>query len=230
METLSGFSCIPSIASADQLHIAREIDRVRGVGKLHLDIEDGNFVPNITFGMKAARQIAEYCGDTVTLDAHLITARPELWVEPLASCNVKRLAVHMESSQYPLDILSLIKAYGMAAGLALNFATPVQTLEPFLERLDYILMMTAEPDGAGQLFYAPILRKLEQAAAMAQRRVPIWVDGGVDVENIAMVARMGATVAIVGRSAFDAADPAAAVCEMEDLASRAVGGMLEDIW
>ena len=221
MEAVNEFVCIPSIASADQMHIAREIDRVRNLHRLHLDIEDGNFVPNITFGMKTARQIAAYCGEAMTLDAHLFTTQPELWVEPLAACGVKRLAVHIESTRYPLDILSLIKASGMVAGLALNFVTPVQTLEPFWERLDYILVMTAEPDGEGQCFYAPMLRKLEQAVAMAQGR-PVWADGGLDGDNIAAVARTGATAAIVGRSVFNAADPAEAVREMEDSARRAI--------
>lgn len=216
---MSGFVCIPSIASADMLHIAHEIDRVRPLDRLHLDIEDGNFVPNITFGIKMVRQIAEYCGETIALDAHLMMNNPELWIKPLADCGVAKLAVHMESVRYPLDTLSFIKRHGMMAGLALSFATPAEYLEPFIGSLDYILVMTAEPDGANQCFYQPILRKLKRIAAMVESHVPIWVDGSIGPDNIAVVARAGASSAIVGRTVFTAANPVSSVREMERIAS-----------
>lgn len=193
---------IPSIASADPLNLQGEIDRIRDIPNLHLDIEDGCFVPNLTFGMKTVGRIAEYTRDKKAVDAHLFVMRPELWIDPLAECGVKSLAIQIESLTYPLAALNRIHQKGMKAGLGLNFATPAQVVLPFLPHLDYIIVMTAEPDGEGMIFYPEMLKKIEILSRYIGERQEIWADGGIDYDTLSTVAEAGASTVIMGRHFF----------------------------
>ncbi len=204
----------PSIASADPLRIADAIDSLGSWPYLHIDIEDGSFVPNITFGMKIAGAIAAYAKQE--LDAHLLVHNPMDYVSALADMGVKSLCVHVEAMEYPLEALAAIHKAGMAAGLALNFKTMPESLEPFLSQVDYLLLMTAEPDGAGQLFSAAILPKLRRARTLLSDRQGLWVDGGIHARNIRSVIDAGATDIILGRAAFAAScDPEQALQDLE---------------
>ena len=203
MDMNGDFRILPSIASADQMRIAGEIQRLGDWPYLHLDIEDGNFVPNITFGMKTVRQIASYTEKE--LDAHLMVADPGAYLEELAGCGVKNVAVHLEALPYPLQTLSAIHKLGMRAGLALGFSSGAEAVMPFLSGADYLRVMTAEPDGEGQIFRARTLEKIRALSRLTAR--PIWVDGGVGPETIVQAARAGASAAVLGRAVFSAENP-----------------------
>lgn len=198
---------IPSIASADQLHIADEIDRVRDWGLLHIDIEDGNFVPNLTFGEKMIRAVAAYA--PLQLDAHILANDPEQYLPLLKSCGFRMAAAHIEALPYPLIFLNRTRALGMGAGLALNFSTPPEAVLPFCSRLDYVIVMTAEPDVSGQQFFPPMLEKIRQLREILPQEISIWADGGVSGENMGTVLEAGADTLIMGRCVFGSDDPLA---------------------
>lgn len=203
--TRAGVRIIPSVASADPLDLKGEIDRLEGIPELHLDIEDGNLVPNITFGLKTVRRISEYAGNKKVLDAHLFVTRPNEWIYDLAECGIKRLAVPLEPLAYPLETLNRIRQKGMKAGVGLNFATPAEAVLPFLPALDYVIVMTAEPDAMGMRFYPEMLKKIRALSGYFHSGREIWADGGIDKETLPMAAEAGASAVILGRAFFNRA-------------------------
>ena len=199
------YRLIPSIASSDQLRIAAEIDRVREWKWLHIDIEDGSFVPNITFGEKMIRAIAAYTDQE--LDVHILAVDPCQYLPMLHECGVRRVSAHIEALPYPLAFLNKARSLGMEAGLALNFSSPAEIVLPFISRMDYVIVMTAEPDDLGQRFYPPILKKIRQLRDMLPAETGIWADGGVNEGNMKDVLDAGADCLIMGRCVFGSADP-----------------------
>ena len=198
---------LPSIASADMLCIERTLQRLGDRGRLHLDIEDGNFVPNITFGMKTVRAISQ--NTKLSLNAHLMVTNPMLYIDDMADCGIKELAVHSEACPYPLEAMAYIRSKGMQAGLALNFNTPIAVLEPFIEDMDFLLIMTAEPDGEGQRFRSSSLRRIAAARAMLGEAGSIWVDGGIGEAELPLVCSTGASTVVMGRAVVSYEDPLA---------------------
>ena len=205
---------IPSIASADQLRVAEEIDKVRDWGLLHIDVEDGNFVPNITFGEKMIRSIAGYASQQ--LDAHLLTNDPAQYLPVLDECGFKMAAAHIEALPYPLEFLNRAKAMGMEAGLALNFSTPAEAVLPFSSRMDYVIVMTAEPDDHGQQYFPPMLEKIRRLQAILPAEVSVWADGGINGGNMRAVLDAGADTLIMGRCVFGTPDPLAELKKLSD--------------
>ena len=198
----------PSVASADPLAIRESLRRLGKTPLLHVDIEDGNFVFNITFGLRAVRELARLA--PAPLDAHLLVTNPGAYLADLAACGMAAAAVHYEAADYPLDLLGTIRKAGMRAGLALNFKTPAEALEPFAPALDYVIIMTAEPDAGGMRFHPPMLEKIARARTILPERVEVWADGGIGEAETPLVAEAGADTAVVGRAVWEAADPAAA--------------------
>ncbi|MBQ6508385.1 MAG: ribulose-phosphate 3-epimerase [Flexilinea sp.] len=196
---------IPSIASADQLHIADEIDRVKPWELLHIDIEDGNFVPNITFGEKTVRAVSRYAPQQ--LDGHILANDPEQYLQLFADCGFKRAAAHLEALPYPLTFLNKARELGMRSGLALNFATPAEAVLPFRSAMDYVIVMTSEPDGKGQQFFPPVLEKISRLRAILPPETEIWADGGVNESNMRQVTAAGADTLIMGRCVFGSPSP-----------------------
>lgn len=145
------------------------------------------------------------CGNP--LNAHLMTAQPMLWVKGLADCGVGAIAVHLESLPYPLVALNELRALNVSPGLALNFATPVSQIAPFIDDLDFVLIMTSEPDGKGQQFHPSSLERIRQARALLPAGKEIWVDGGVGEHQLPLVKAAGADAAVMGRAVFGALDP-----------------------
>jgi len=209
---------LPSIASADMLSIQRTLDRLGNDGRLHLDMEDGNFIPNITFGMKTIRAISAYSG--LSLNAHLMVTNPMLYIDDLAACGVKELSVHIEALPYPLEVLTYIRSKGMKAGLALNFITPVSVVEPFAEALDFLLIMTSEPDGGDQTFRASSLKRIAEARALLDPSVSIWVDGGIGEAQLPQVVAAGADTVVMGRAVVGHEDPKERIRYFTDMANN----------
>ena len=193
----------PSIASADQTRIAHEIERLGDAyPNLHVDIEDGNFVPNITFGMKTVRAIRSVTRKPFSV--HLMVTNPLDYVDELAGLGCSHVFVHVEGQQYLLRVLNRIRSYGARAGIALNPVSDVRAYEYLLDACDAVLFMTSEPDGAGEGFQERVLGKVR-----AYPGVECWVDGGVTLERLAELERAGVDVAVMGRHVFGSPDPAA---------------------
>lgn len=210
----------PSLASADPLTLKEQIAAVADLPALHLDVEDGNFIPNVTFGMKTIRAAAAVAPQT--LDAHLMVTEPAMWIDDLLDAGVKRIAFHIESSPYPAEHLHRIRSGGGKAGLAFNLMAPVELALPYRDDLDYLLIMTSEPDGRGQQFRQAMVEKVAGARRLFGPDIPIVVDGGITAERIPQLAEAGATVFVLGRAVWSAADPSAECRRLAALGGKSV--------
>ena len=205
---------IPSIASADQLFIGKAVNDTAEWDFLHIDIEDGNFVPNITFGEKTVRAIAGAARQE--LDGHILANDPCQYLPLFHECGFKRAAAHIEALPYPLEFLNRARSMGMKAGLGLNFGTPAESVLMFADRLDYVIVMTAEPDDDGQHFYPPVLRKIRRLREILPPEIGIWADGGINEGNMRETADAGADTLIMGRCVFGTASPLETLRTLQD--------------
>ena len=200
----------PSLLSADFGRLAEEIRAVEQAGAdlLHLDIMDGHFVPNLTYGQPIVKAIATAAG--VPLDAHLMVTNPQDYIDPFAALGVKMLSVHQEAVFHLHRVVHRIKDAGMQAGVALNPATPVETLKHVLPDLDFVLLMSVNPGFGGQAFLPLVYDKIRAVKAM-RPDVDIQVDGGVCADNAKLLAETGANIFVAGSYVFRATDYAAAI-------------------
>jgi ribulose-phosphate 3-epimerase len=199
------FIVSPSIYSADFLHLADQLDSLASISNLHLDIDDGNFVRGISFGMKIAEQIA--ARTTIPLDAHLEVLNPLEYIEPLLSAGIKQICAHLEQLPYPHLFLSAVHQSGGLAGLSLNLKTPLGSLEPYAQDVDFVLLVSVEADHEGLPFRPSILKKIREARRILPKETRIWVDGGINLENLALVIEAGADAVVMGRAIFESSDP-----------------------
>jgi ribulose-phosphate 3-epimerase len=204
---------VPSIASANLLEIGREMERAGRIGYLHLDIEDGNFSPDITFGVDMVRAIA---GATRSeMDAHLMVTNPGRLIGPLCDCGVSRIAVHIEATEYPSEPLLAIRARGKEAGLALNYKTGIEALEPYLDQIDYVLLQTCEAGDESLSFRQYAYEKIRKAKALLPKGIPLWADGGINETILSKLADSGLDFAVIGRALFGSADLAETCRKMQ---------------
>lgn len=190
---------IPSIASANMLCLGEEIKKIETYGYMHLDIEDGNFSPYITFGTELIEKIAAVTD--MELDAHLMVTNPLDYIEPLVESGVTSIAFHLEAARYPFQCIERIHALGAKAGVALNYKTRAEELEPYLEVMDYILLQTGET-GDPDLAFRPYTYDKVKWIRNTLQSIPIWVDGGVTKEMLPRLEKAGVSAAIMGRSIF----------------------------
>lgn len=202
---------LPSLASADQLHLAEEIERIRKIGRLHLDIEDGNFIDNITFGKKTISAVASVFDGI--LDAHLMTTNPDAYLGWLAELGVSSVCAHIEAMPYPMHFLRHAKALGMGAGLAINMKALPEELLPYVSDTDYVLVMTSEPDYGSQDFFDCAFERVEKIRSILPERIALWCDGGVRPEYLTTLSSAGVSAVVMGRAIFGADDPSLAVAE-----------------
>ena len=212
----------PSILSADFSKLASEIERVEtaGASQLHLDVMDGHYVPNLTFGPMIVEAVRRTT--TLPLDVHLMIEHAERWVESYVDAGADMVAVHPETLYHPHLTLTSIRKRGKQAGIALNPGISLSAIEDLLPIVDYAIIMSVNPGWGGQKFIEGSFeraRRLRQLAADAGTSLTIEIDGGMNTERVPQAAEAGIDVVIAGSAVFKADDPAAAISDMLQAAS-----------
>ncbi len=200
----------PSMLSADFLKLGEEIDMINNseADWFHLDVMDGRFVPNISYGMPIIAQIKKRA--TKTCDVHLMIEDPERYLEDFKKAGADYLTVHYETGYHIHRTLTSIRALGMKAGLAINPHTPVEMVQDIIHEIDLLLVMSINPGFGGQKFLPLTYDKIHKAKALitaAGASTLIEIDGGVTLENAADIIAAGADVLVAGNTVFGAADP-----------------------
>lgn len=197
-----------SILAADFCNLRAELAKVKGADLVHFDVMDGQFVPNISFGLPVIEAVSR-CTE-LPLDVHLMIKHPENYLEQFAAVRPEIITVHYEAAVHLQRTLARIRELGCKAGVSLNPHTPLDGLRYVLDDLDLILVMTVNPGFGGQRFIPAMLEKIRDCRELiGVRPIELQVDGGVSVENIRELAEAGANNFVAGSAIFQAEDPAA---------------------
>jgi ribulose-phosphate 3-epimerase len=221
--TLTEMLIAPSLLAANSSCLGQEAKRAErsGADRLHLDIMDGHFVPNLSFGpqvVKAIRPLTQ-----LFFDVHLMCSQPETLLEPFAKAGADEMIIHVELGEQVPCLIHKIKALGKKVGLAINPPTAIAVVQPFLEQIDLLLVMTVNPGFGGQEFIPKCLSKIQQIQAWRREKNlshRISVDGGINDQTAADCARAGADTFVAGTSLFGAASLKVAIHKMRQIVNE----------
>ncbi|MDR9450211.1 MAG: ribulose-phosphate 3-epimerase [Acidimicrobiia bacterium] len=203
----------PSLLAADFANLGEEIRRIEAdIDMLHLDVMDGHFVPNLSFGMPVIASLR--AATPVYFDCHLMTTNPDAYLEEFKEAGADLVTVHLEVVPNPVKVAARAREIGLDFGLVLNPPTPFSGVEPFVELADLLLIMSVYPGFGGQSFMAEVLPKLEAARKFVDSHglpVDIQVDGGITAETAPLARKAGADVFVAGTAIFRDPDPVGAV-------------------
>ncbi len=223
--TYARIEIAPSILASDFSRLGEELRAIErgGADVVHVDVMDGQFVPNITIGIPVVASLRK--ATRLPLDVHLMIDRPERFIEEFVRAGADRVLVHQEATPHLDRALSMVRECGAQAGAVINPSTPVVMLTDVLDKVDTVLVMSVNPGFGGQKFIPIAFTKIRQLAEWRSRYnagYRIAVDGGVDLENIAELAQAGANTFVAGTSIFHAPDAAAAARELKQAATNAL--------
>lgn len=203
--------------SADFLHLEKDVELVNEYADLfHLDVMDGVFVPNISFGFPIVEAIAKK--STKPLDVHLMIVQPEKYVDRFAKVGADMISFHVNATEDPAAVLSQIRSHGVQAGLVINPDLLVESLFPYLKYCDFVMLMSVFAGFGGQKFIEDTYDRVRALKAEIQRQglnIPIEIDGGVSASNSRALAEAGAEILVAGSAVFKAEDPAAVIQQMK---------------
>ena len=206
----------PSILSADfsQLRDALEICRLGGAEYVHVDVMDGHFVPNLTIGPVVVKSLRPHT--KLFLDVHMMVTNPEELVEPFAKAGANGLTFHIEAVSNPDTLIKMIRSFGVQVGISIKPQTSVQSIVPYLDRIDLVLIMSVEPGFGGQQLLPSVLEKIKELSDLLvkndlRKHILIEVDGGIKTSNYKAVVDAGADILVAGSAVFGESDPIQAV-------------------
>lgn len=214
----------PSILSADFVNFERDFETIDTADAIHVDVMDGHFVPNLTFGLPMVKRMREVA--KLPLDVHLMIENVDTLAVEYAKVGVQSVTFHFEAAEDPSAIARALREEGSKAAIALKPNTPAEAILDQIEQFDMLLVMTVEPGFGGQSFMATMLPKVEklaQAIKQSGKPIRLQVDGGVGLENIASVAACGADTFVAGSSVFAAPDRNARIRELRSIAQEILG-------
>ena len=206
----------PSMLSADFLHLEKDVEMVNTHADVfHLDIMDGVFVPNLSYGFPVVEAIASKASKP--LDVHLMIVEPEKYVERFAKAGADMISFHLNATEDPSAVLRQIRALGVKAGIAINPDIPVEDLFPYLQEADFVLLMSVFAGFGGQKFIEDTYRRVKTLKAEVKRQgldIELEVDGGVSASNAKELTEAGFNILVAGSAVFKAEDPAAVINAM----------------